>query len=266
MSDVMKKHTGFYDEDFYKGQMDGSYRSGRRYASELLSIYRPDSVVDIGCGRGTWLKAFGELGSTLLVGVDGEWNSQANMTDQAIRFFAKDLNLPIKLSEFDRFDLAMSLEVAEHLAPESADQFVESLTNLSDAILFGAAYTQQGGTNHINEQPHSYWAEKFCQKRYFPFDLFRECFWGDSEIPYWYQQNTFLYAKENSALYRSLTSKGREPLKNLNFLNCVHPSLYLVHVNKKQDPVLIRTIRRLTPEPLRPLAKAIDKRIFKIGI
>ena len=258
------KLTTYYDNDFYKGQFNDSYVSAKRYAAELVSIYRPVSVVDIGCGRGGWLKAFGEFGSTLLVGVDGLWNSQACMVDQAIQFFGMDLNLPYKLPEFDRFDLAVSLEVAEHLEAASADQFVESLTKLSDGVLFGAAFTAQGGTNHLNEQAGTYWAEKFKRKNYVPFDLFREKFWGDCEIPFWYQQNTFLYVKEDSDLYKRLSDIGKQPLKNINFLNCVHPQLYLSHVGK--SPNLKSVIYTLSPKSLRPLLKIINQAILKIRI
>jgi len=51
-----------------------------------------------------------------------------------------------------------SLEVAEHLEPSSAGTIVQSLVSLSDVFLFSAAFPGQGRTNHINEQPHSYWA------------------------------------------------------------------------------------------------------------
>lgn len=55
-----------------------------------------------------------------------------------------------------RFDLAMTIEVAEHLTPVRADSFVEDLTRLSDVVLFSAAIPAQGGINHVNEQWQSY--------------------------------------------------------------------------------------------------------------
>lgn len=49
---------------------------------------------------------------------------------------------------------------------------------MSDVIMFSAAYTKQGGNNHINEQPHTYWAKKFISHDFVPYDIFRPVFWG----------------------------------------------------------------------------------------
>jgi cyclopropane fatty-acyl-phospholipid synthase-like methyltransferase len=86
-----------------------------KYAELLAPLLNPKSVVDVGCGRGSWLKAFKEKGAIKLVGYDGSWNNQKNMIDQSIIFHGVDLNKPIFVSDSERFDLAMSLEVAEHL-------------------------------------------------------------------------------------------------------------------------------------------------------
>lgn len=216
----------FYGDSFYVDQMDGSYRSAQKYAAFLCSYYKPSSVVDLGCGRGTWLKAFKENGTHRVVGLDGIWNNQSNMIDQTISFYSVDLNNHIALPSNERFDLAVSLEVAEHLEATSASIFVDSLCELADVVLFGAAYVSQGGINHINEQQQTYWAEKFIENDYVIFDLFRSKFWGDTDVEYWYQQNAFLYVKNMSEAMNTLTQQGLKPLSNTAFMNCVHPTLY----------------------------------------
>lgn len=77
--------------------------------------------------------------------------------------------MPIVVEGGERFDLAMSVEVAEHLHEASAKGFVASLTRLSDVVLFGSAFSSQGGTNHVNEQPHIYWAKLFETHDYAPY-------------------------------------------------------------------------------------------------
>ena len=62
----------------------------------------------------------------------------------------RDLAQPLQIDR--RFDLALSLEVAEHLPPECGSEFVQTLTDLSSVILFSAAIPFQGGTDHLNEQ------------------------------------------------------------------------------------------------------------------
>src|ERR1700730_4227194 len=205
----------FYGDDFYEYNIGPSFRSALKYVDLLSLLFKPDSVVDVGCGRGTWLKAFKEKGASKLVGYDGMWNAQENMIDQLIVFHGVDLNEPICISDSERYDLAMSLEVAENFEPTSAKDFVESLTRLSDAVLFGAAYTKQGGTNHINEQPHTYWAKLFASHGYSPYDLFRPIFWGDDDIEFWYQQYTFLYVKKDTSVAKPLSDAGYQPLANI---------------------------------------------------
>ncbi|QWD25385.1 class I SAM-dependent methyltransferase [Polynucleobacter paneuropaeus] len=117
-NEKMKNLSLIYDESFYEHQVDSSYISAQKYIEILFKFYRPKSVVDLGCGRGAWLKAFHESGSSEVVGFDGDLNSQSNMIDKDISFYPVDLNSKI---EFDRkFDLAISLEVAEHLLPACA--------------------------------------------------------------------------------------------------------------------------------------------------
>jgi len=252
-----------YDEDFYEGQIDGSYRSAVAYAQFFSNIFNPKSVVDLGCGRGTWLKAFGECGSENLVGLDGHWNNQNQMIDQSIKFIATDLNKPIDNIK-DRFDLAISVEVAEHLKEESSTTFVRNLTALSDVVMFGAAYENQGGTDHINEQPHTYWAKKFIQDGYTPYDIFRPNMWGNSNIEFWYQQNTFLYVKNTSRINQILSEAGYNPISNLEFMNCIHPHLYGLWVSKYTPKNLIKaTLIKLVPKKLRPFAVKCKNKLFK---
>jgi SAM-dependent methyltransferase len=249
----------FYGDDFYKKQVGASLASAMTYAALLAPLFRPASVVDLGCGRGTWLKAFKDIGATKLVGYDGNWNTQRNMIDQSIVFRSANLNEPIRPAESERFDLAMSLEVAEHLEPSSARTFIRSLTDLSNVILFSAAYTKQGGDNHVNEQPHTYWAEIFMSFEYVPYDLFRPVVWGDKEIPFWYQQNTFLYVRRNTHFAEVLANVGHYPIKNLAFMDCVHPSLYQSRIGTKA--AIKELAAKAIPKPLLSLAQRIKSRL-----
>lgn len=251
-----------YDDDFYRFYLDNSYRSGRKYAGLLSSILSPRSVVDLGCGRGTWLKAFRETGADRTVGLDGGWNGPDNMVDPAIDFRAVDLNRPFRLPGDERFDLAISLEVAEHLEPASAETFVASLTGLADVVMFGAAFTAQGGTHHLNEQRPSYWAGLFQKHDYRPFDLFRPVFWGDPEIDYWYQQNTFLHVKAQSPVIALLAEKGHLPIRNTAFMDCVHPELFFSAVRRTTPrAALTQAAKGLVPEALKPLARRIRRAV-----
>lgn len=249
MKKAAAQHSDDYSESFYSNQAPASYRSAVIYAHHLWQFAQPRSIVDVGCGKGTWLKAFMELGATQLTGLDGPWNSQEAMVESAITFIPVDLNHGIHDSE--RYDLAISLEVAEHLSLDAADTFVQSLTNLSDTILFGAAYPGQGGTLHVNEQPASWWAGKFLQKGYIAIDLFRPAMWGNEDVEFWYRQNTFLYIRQGSDALTSIQQKGVSPIPDNAFMDCVHPELHaLTLLRGKTGHKLRNLIRPLVPKPI----------------
>lgn len=234
-----------YGDSFYEGQMADSYKSATIYAQHLTGLFQPGSVADIGCGRGTWLKAFREAGANRLVGFDGNWNSSGNLVDDTIEFIAADLNQAIGSPDGEKFDLAMSLEVAEHLEPASAPIFIESLTGLADVVMFGAAFTGQGGENHINERPHSYWAGLFRERRFVPYDFFRPHLWGDQRVCFWYRQNTFLYVKESCPLRDILHTRGYSPLVETAFMDCVHPDLYNGYFRRFGKPTFKQGLRMI---------------------
>jgi hypothetical protein len=102
----------------------------------------------------------------------------------------------------------------------------KSLATASDVVLFSAAYTMQGGTNHLNEQPHTYWARLFAEHGFAPFDLFRPFFWGNDKVCFWYRQNVFLYIKKHSDPWERIATQGFKEIPDVRFMNCIHPDLY----------------------------------------
>jgi hypothetical protein len=146
----------------------------------------PESVIDFGCGTGAWLHVCRTYGVKRLVGVDGPAGRAPT-----VMVFA-DLTHPLSLG---RYDLALCLEVAEHLPESAADVIVSTLVGASDRILFSAATPGQGGAGHINEQPHAYWDAKFAAAG---FDMVPVDVQGVSrDAAYWYADNLRLYVKES---------------------------------------------------------------------
>ncbi len=153
-----------YTQKFYKDQSVGSRRSAEAIVPLVLTLIKPQSVIDVGCGLGIWLSVFKEFGVKDVFGIDGDHVDRSMLQIPNERFTAFDLKKPIPINR--QFDLVISLEVAEHLPEDCAKTFIHSLTGLGPVILFSAAIPFQGGTNHLNEQWPDYWANHFNDNGY----------------------------------------------------------------------------------------------------
>jgi hypothetical protein len=186
-----------YDTAFYDGQVEGSLESARIILSNIKDFFIPKSIIDIGCGRGTWLTMGREIfGANIVDGIDGAWVSSQNI-GCGFNFIPCELSTSLPNIK-NRYDFALCLEVAEHLPNSKSDELVNYLCNISDVILFGAAICGQGGTGHVNEQWQSYWVSKFQKNDFLPWDIIRPKVWGNTSVNWWYSQNTILYINKNS--------------------------------------------------------------------
>ena len=163
----------------------------------LTGFCAPQSVLDVGCGAGAMLATFAAAGLVDLVGLDDDAVDAGVFCCDPTFITRVDLAQPFDLGR--RFDLVVSLEVAEHLSKDHARAFVASLVRHGDVILFSAAIPGQGGVNHVNEQWQSWWAEIFGSMGFRCLDVIRPVIWNEAAMPIWYKQNAFLYVKEGVA-------------------------------------------------------------------
>jgi SAM-dependent methyltransferase len=180
-----------YSPEFFERLREGARRSARAVIPAILEYIRPATVIDVGCGTGSWLAAFRDAGVEDVWGVDGGYVEVARLEIPPGRFLARDLGLPFGRGR--RFELVMSLEVAEHLPAEGAETFVRSLASLGPVVLFSAAAPYQGGTHHVNEQWPAYWSALFEAIGYLAVDCLRLRFWADQDVEWWYAQNLMFY-------------------------------------------------------------------------
>lgn len=180
----------------------------------LFQYIKPNSILDVGCGIGTWLKVFNDHGVFDTFGVDGDYLKRSMLKIDHKNFLAHDLCKPLNLNR--QYDLVVSLEVAEHLPESSANLFVETLVRHGKVILFSAAIPGQGGQNHLNEQWPCYWQEKFRDYGYEYYDLIRPKIWENKDVELWYRQNLFLIYHESLKVSYQIF-QGQ---------NLVHPELW----------------------------------------
>jgi SAM-dependent methyltransferase len=213
-----------YSEEYYQWLQKGALNSAKEIVPFILDYIKPKSVIDIGCGVGTWLSVFKDLGVQEIVGVDGDYVKREMLQIPEESFINFDLTKPFQLDK--KFDLVVSLEVAEHLPASCAEIFVDTLTSLGPVILFSAALPYQGGHNHFNEQWAEYWASLFKQKGYEVIDCIRREVWWNANVDWWYAQNILIYADHKYLSHNAKLIKEFEKT-NPSHLSIIHPSKYL---------------------------------------
>jgi SAM-dependent methyltransferase len=209
-----------YEPEFYEGVVEDALRSARFIIPIVLEHLPVRSVVDIGCGCGAWLHALEECGVADVVGYDGDYVERSMLLIDQKKFRSVDLRNEFGLPR--RFDLAISLEVAEHLPSEFAERFIGGLAAAAPAVLFSAAIPGQFGFNHVNLRWQDYWRAIFRSYQFYPVDLVRPMVWGNTSVKCWYQQNTILYCNEET--YKNNCQLHKVP--DERSLNVVHPEFY----------------------------------------
>lgn len=231
-----------YNSRFYKAMnIDGSdvcsnFSSAKKIIPYILELFpNISSVVDFGCGTGTWLKACIDNGIENVCGLDGAWVDKSQMLIPEEKFVEIDLTSDI-LNDDYKYDLAISLEVAEHLDEKYADQFIENLCKTSNLIMFSAAIPNQGGTGHVNEQWQSYWVAKFKKRGFLPFDLIRGKFEDDKNVMPCYKQNILIYVKSDSIEQYPILKK----YKDIPFITDIVLPYLVLGNEKKSGKFLVR--------------------------
>lgn len=137
--------------------------------AEAIIATIPDARrwVDVGAGSGALAKAAKDRGIEATAferALGGRMIARLNGVD------AHRIDIEDATGVSGSYDLALSIEVAEHLPADLGRKLVAMLVASAPIVVFSAARPGQGGLGHINEQPVSYWR-----------DLFVEVGWGKEE-------------------------------------------------------------------------------------
>jgi SAM-dependent methyltransferase len=238
-----------YDQSFYNSIEADSISSAKEIVPFVLDLIKPASVIDVGCGTGAWLSVFQELGIEDILGIDGGYVDKNSLRIAQNKFRAHDLTRPLKIER--KFDLVVSLEVAEHISSRYAKKFIESLTSLGSVVMFSAAIPYQGGTNHINEQWQDYWEKIFYKNGFEAIDYVRKLVWDNPKVGPWFAQNMIIYVQKDYLEKNILLKKEKE--KTNYPLSIVHPKHY-------ENLILLNNVG------IKQTLKALPKVIFKAVI
>lgn len=230
--------------DYLEKEEAYNSKSAHIVLNTLFNYFKPESVLDVGCGIGTWLSVANSMGVTDISGIEGPWLNGDNLRIAPNVVSILDLERPFDLER--KFELVISLEVAEHLSETAAENFIESLVRHGDIVLFSAAIPFQGGHHHLNEQWQSYWAELFDKHNYRCLDFLQRLIWDNVNVFYHIRQNMLLFvsdSKSENPRYQNL-SKTSSPATPLSV---VHPQTHksniylmdqLMQIKQKYDAMM----------------------------
>ena len=189
---MRKSLAAFYAKDMY--QLDRTRDSARVVVPMIVALTRPESVVDVGCGLGAWLGEFHDRGIKV-IGLDGDYLEPSTLRFPSEFFRPVDLSSKFEIPA-GQYDLAVCLEVAEHLPPANSRHLVQQLTSASPCVLFSAAPPGQWAGGHINCQPLSFWRKLFEEFGFRMFDPVRPGIRDNRDVAWWYRQNIVLFASQ----------------------------------------------------------------------
>lgn len=261
-SGILTLSDNIYNNAFYDLQSKESYNSAlvvlallKKKLGERVPL---DSVIDFGCGVGSWLAAAKKVGFNDVCGTDGSYVPKAKLMIEESEFFENDLANPLEIELPDRkFDLAITLEVAEHLPEQQASNFINTIVDKANFVLFSAAIPYQGGHGHVNENWLEYWQGKFHKRGYIAVDFVRPEIWYSEEVCWWYKQNLVLFVNVEQIQHLPPGTPLNQPL------SLVHPEQFITAVHRE------KTSRQYTNQQdksyFRALAKQNYEKIYTYG-
>src|SRR5262249_24395319 len=139
------------------------------------------------------------------------------------RFKLMDLRRPVPLGR--RFDLVLSLNIAEYIPPADTAAYLNYFESLRDIIAFSSAIPNRGGAGRVNEQWPDYWKAQFEARGFVVIDCLRPRIWNNRNVERGYRQNLMLYVKTSHLVPHSRLAKEYDYAKD-NILSVIHPAAY----------------------------------------
>ena len=156
-------HDELYDAAYFEWIERHAVRSAPAIARSIIEDFSPAYVADVGCGTGALLEQL-RTANTAALGLEYSEAALEHCRRRGLTVHRFNLEEPVPPEMMPAIDVAVSLEVAEHLPSKLAEPFVDVLCRASRAVVFTAATPGQGGRDHVNEQPHDYWIAKFGRR------------------------------------------------------------------------------------------------------
>ncbi len=194
---LLGHHQYVYNPTYYEWVDSDAIRSRDAMADSIVNDLKPKTLVDIGCGTGALLEGICQRGVSA-VGMEYSDAGRAMCEKRKLNVRKFNILSDSPPEDIKNRDVVVSFEVAEHLPESAADRFVDLLCGLSTVVVCSAATPGQGGADHLNEQPHEYWIEKF-KNRGFDYDAKLtdawRTLWASKNVARFYSANVMIFRR-----------------------------------------------------------------------
>ena len=168
-------YSKLYDEYYYMTSCgDISYLESEKWrpfyegiADKIVKDLNPSTVLDVGCAVGYLVAALRDRG-VKAYGIDiSEFAVSKVREDIKPYCMVWSATEPLPEAFPQKYDLLITIEVAEHLYEEDASKFIENICRYSDKIIFSSTPDDIYEKTHFNVQQAEYWAKRFAQNKFF---------------------------------------------------------------------------------------------------
>jgi 2-polyprenyl-3-methyl-5-hydroxy-6-metoxy-1,4-benzoquinol methylase len=250
-----------YSQNFYDSVSNRAVQSAQIAARVIAGTFQPTSIVDIGSGQGVWLNTIAQTFPSVkrAVALDLQSHQSVFFDDlhkSSVEFQFVEVNFEVSrnLPE-ENFDIAICLEVLEHLSTEAATEVAKEMGEKCSVVIFSAALLGQGGTGHINERKFSYWMNLMREQGFVALDVFRPALQKSTDVPGYYKQNMMLFWHPENSI--------RNDLKiNLELLLIRNP-LQLMDIRSATTKIRYALVALIPSGIVTALVKVLDKTIRK---
>lgn len=188
-----------YNEAFFEKRL--KHREWQKQVgATLCRLFQITSVVDFGCGLGSYLEGFKIVGAEVKGYELGYEQAKKYIAPEVVGHVLRG-DVTQSIREERKWDCSFSIEVAEHIPPQHSDTFVKNLCVNSDRlIIMSAAPPGQGGVGHINCQPFEFWIEKIEKFEFFNCvaDDITEFISHIPRVPKWIKKNLMIFSKDET--------------------------------------------------------------------